>query len=111
MRNIIVLWLFVVIAGSHTKAQSVMTPEGLWQLGRVSAVGLTPDGQQLIYRVSTPVISENSSRVKMYTVSAGGGPAREITTADGLLPDKHLSPDGKHRISVKEFFNWLEETL
>ena len=83
-------------------AQNTMTPEALWQLGRVSAVGITKDGQQLIYRVSTPVISENKSTIKTYAMPLSGGAPKEIESLDGLLQDKHVSPDGKYRISVEE---------
>ena len=102
MRKVIVLSLLFVMVGVDAEAQNVMTPEGLWQLGRVSAVGITPDGQELIYRVSTPVISENANAVKMYSVSLSGGAAREIADAEGLLLDENVSPDGKYRIRVKD---------
>lgn len=83
-------------------AQGVMTPEKLWQLGRVSAVGVTKDGKNLVYRVSTPVISENRSLVKTYSVPVSGGTPREIKSADNILRDMNISPDGKYRIAVEE---------
>ena len=101
MKRVLLCLLGVVIL-FHAGAQNVMTPEGLWQLGRVSAVGITPDGQQLIYRVSTPAIVENTNAVKMYTVPLAGGSHREITSAEGLVKDKNASPDGKYTISVRE---------
>lgn len=101
MNRSIVLLICVVCFG-HTSAQNVMTPERLWQLGRVSAVGLTPDGQQVIYRVSTPDITTNKTNTVTYSVPLSGGDAREVTAVEGLLKDKNISPDGKYRISVKE---------
>lgn len=85
----------------NTQAQNVMTPERLWQLGRVSAVGITQDGKQVVYRVSTPEVSKNASTSKTYAMSVAGGTAQEIKSADALLKDKHVSPDGKFRLSVK----------
>jgi dipeptidyl aminopeptidase/acylaminoacyl peptidase len=102
MRKVIVLCFLFLMTGVCAQAQNVMTPEGLWELGRVSAVGITPDGQQLIYRVSTPVISENTSVVKTYAIPLSGGEPREIASTEGLLPNKNISPDGKYRIDVKE---------
>jgi len=84
------------------QAQNVMTPERLWQLGRVSAVGLTPDGQQLIYSVSIPDVRENTSQVKTYSVPLAGGPARELAGTGGLIRERNLSPDGKYRIVATE---------
>ena len=83
-------------------AQNVMTPETLWQLGRVSPVGITLDGQQVIYRVSTPVILENRSTVKTYSIPLSGGSAIEVEKSEGLLQDKNISPDGKYKINVQE---------
>jgi dipeptidyl aminopeptidase/acylaminoacyl peptidase len=43
-------------------AQNVMTPELLWSLGRVAAVGTSPDGKTLLYKVSkTDIATEKSS--------------------------------------------------
>ena len=83
-------------------AQTVMTPETLWQLGRLSPVGMTLDGQQVIYRVSTPVISENRSIVRTYSIPLSGGNAKEVEKLEGLLQDKNISPDGKYKISVQD---------
>src|SRR5688500_6740969 len=97
-----VLCLVGVIFSSLTYGQTVLTPEGLWQLGRVSAMGITEDGQQLIYRVSTPVIEQNASVVKFYSVPVSGGTSREIPAPETLLKDKNVSPDGKYTLRVKE---------
>ena len=94
--------LACVIFFYTASGQNRLTPEGLWQLGRVSAVGLTADGQQLIYRVSTPALTENSSRVKTYSVSLTGGSPREISDTGSLLKNKNISPDGTKKISISE---------
>ena len=91
--------LFIFFAGS---GQDVMTPEKLWRLGRVSAVGITKDSRNLVYRVSVPVVSENRSLATTYILPVGGGSARQIDDIDGLLRDKNTSPDGRYRISVDE---------
>lgn len=72
-------------------AQNRMTPELLWQLGRVSAVGISRDGKQMVYTVSTPSISENKSKVRRYAIPLNGGAAYE--TEETLVDDKSLSPD------------------
>lgn len=94
--------LFLLLFAPAAFSQNVMTPESLWQLGRVTALGITTDGQQVIYRVSTPVIAENRSDTKTYSVSLSGGVPREVSNVSVLLRDKNLSPDGSHKISVQE---------
>lgn len=101
MKKVIIALIFLPLALTAF-GQNVMTPERLWQLGRVSPVGITADGQQVVYHVSTPVISENRSVTKSYSIPLSGGVSREITNVTALLKDKHVSPDGKRKISVRE---------
>jgi dipeptidyl aminopeptidase/acylaminoacyl peptidase len=43
-------------------AQNVMTPELLWSLGRVAAIGTSPDGKTLLYKIAkTDIASEKSN--------------------------------------------------
>ncbi len=102
MKRTSLAWFAIIAVCSQAVAQQVMTPEQLWQLGRVSPIGITPDGQELVYRVTTPVIENNSSTTRMYAVRLNGSTAREINDTKGLLRDKHISPDGRHRITVRE---------
>lgn len=100
--KILLLVAVSVIFFQHSSAQNVLTPEGLWQLGRVSAVGITDEERQLVYRVSTPVIEKNSSVVRYYTIPVTGGSPKEVVAPEGLLNDRNISPDGKYRLSVRE---------
>src|SRR5690606_25745498 len=77
-------------------AQEVMTPEKLWELGRVSAMGISNDGNSVVYRVTTPSVSENTFSSKYYTVSLQGGNPTEVENHSELYKNKNLSPDGKH---------------
>jgi dipeptidyl aminopeptidase/acylaminoacyl peptidase len=83
-------------------AQDKMTPELLWKLGRVSALGISKDGKYIVYSVSTPDADENKSKRKSYYMPVSGGTPVEITKPDSLLADKNISPDGKYMISNKE---------
>jgi len=81
-----------------TFAQSAMSPELLWKLGRVSAIGLSKDKNFIIYRVGTPDIANDKIPGKTYRIPVNGGPAEELTSAEGLTPNKNLSPDGRYLI-------------
>lgn len=83
-------------------SQTPLTPERLWQLGRVTPLGITKDGRSVIYSVSTPDAEQNKSTRKMYSIPLTGGQPAEITGTDGLLADKNLSPDGKYMLSSRE---------
>jgi len=58
--------------GEHL-AKKAMTPMDLWELGRVSAEGLTPDGQTLIYGVSNYSLESNKSEKNLFTVNISTG--------------------------------------
>lgn len=94
-------WLIGMIAISISiQAQDKMTPELLWKLGRISPMGISNDGQKVVYGVSHYNIEENKSSRKVYTLSLKGGWPQEVASTSDLLSDKHISPDGKHKISV-----------
>ncbi|MBC7949340.1 MAG: S9 family peptidase [Chitinophagaceae bacterium] len=82
--------------------QDRMTPELLWKLGRVTGLGISKDGKQLLYSVSTPDWEANKSTKKNYMIPLTGGTAVQVTNADSLLNNKNLSPDGKYLLTNKE---------
>jgi dipeptidyl aminopeptidase/acylaminoacyl peptidase len=54
--------LFLLMLPFSLMAQNVMTPELLWSLGRVAAVGTSPDGKTLLYKIAkTDIASEKSN--------------------------------------------------
>jgi dipeptidyl aminopeptidase/acylaminoacyl peptidase len=93
------LLLLLTAAPVFCIAQNLMTPELLWKLGRLNAIGVSKDKQYIIYSVSTPDVSQNKSSAKTYRMPVGGGAAEQISSADTLVYNNHVSPDGKWRIS------------
>lgn len=79
-----------------------MSPELLWRLGRVSGMGVSKDGQSVVYSVSIPDWEANKSSRYYYRLPIRGGAPVEINNPDSLLIDKNISPDGKYIISSKE---------
>ena len=100
MKNILLL-TFVLINIS-AMAQNTMTPELLWKLGRVSALGISKDGKNIVYKVATPSVEENKSNSKYYTIAINGGKAVEVTDYKALLNNKNISPDGKYLVYHEE---------
>jgi len=85
-----------------TLAQQNLTPETLWQLGRVTPLGISKDGKLLVYKVGIPSIEENKINSKYYTIPVQGGNATLVEDYKSLLSDKNISPDGKHLLSSQE---------
>ncbi|WP_076421753.1 S9 family peptidase [Pontibacter lucknowensis] len=72
-----------VFAATMVQAQQRMTPEILWQLGRVSAETVTPDGKSVIYGVSYPNVQENNSERNLYAIPVSGGQPTQLTSSKG----------------------------
>lgn len=91
-----ILMLSIVGQRPNLQAQvKPLTPEKLWELGRVSAERLTPDGQYLIYGVSRFDLASNSSERNLYRIPVAGGQAEQITFAKGGESVVHTSADGQ----------------
>lgn len=83
-------------------AQNVMTPELLWKLGRVTPLGISKDGKNVVYKVTTPSVQENKSDTKFFTLPVNGGNPTEVKDTAALLKDKNRSPDGKYIVYNEE---------
>ena len=102
MKKIITILAFILTAVGTVSSQNLMTPELLWQLGRVSASGISKDGKQVVYTVSTPDAEANKSSRKKYVLSLQDGAVAEISNSDSLLLNNKVSPDGKYLLSNEE---------
>jgi dipeptidyl aminopeptidase/acylaminoacyl peptidase len=58
-------------------AQSNLTAEKLWSLGRLNSCSISADGKTFNYSVSIPNVSENKSLTKKYIVPINGGAPKE----------------------------------
>ncbi len=96
------LALSLLLLSTASFSQKKMTPELLWQLGRVTGLGLSKDGKYVVYSVGIPQAAENKTNRQSYIIPVDGGQPLLITKPDSLLTDKNVSPDGKYILSNKE---------
>ena len=76
-----------------TQAQQPLTPEMLWQLGRVSAQAVTPDGKEIIYGVTYYDLDENKAESNLFRIPVSGGAATQLTTEAGNENVVHIDPE------------------
>lgn len=100
MKNI--FFLTLTIMSLAVEAQNTMTPELLWKLGRVTGLGISKDGKNVVYKVATPAVEENKSNSKYFTIPVSGGNAVEVTDYKSLLTDKNISSDAKYVVYNEE---------
>ncbi|MFZ1705251.1 MAG: S9 family peptidase [Saprospiraceae bacterium] len=79
-----------------------LSPELLWQLDRLSALGITKDEKQLVFKLSSPKMEENVINSRFFSIPLNGGPLTTLESAESVLKDKNVSPDGKYKLSHKE---------
>ncbi|MDI1305791.1 MAG: S9 family peptidase, partial [bacterium] len=115
-----ILFTTLIMMSLNAMAQNVMTPELLWKLGRVTPLGISKDGKNVVYKVATPSVEENKSNSKIYILPLSGGNPTEINDTKEVLKDKNISPDGKYivyneevkidKVLGKDFYPALEKS-
>lgn len=80
----------------------VMTPEQLIELNRVSSVGLSKDGLQVIYKTSSIDLKTEKRSTKFFSVAVEGGEPKGLKDTDGLVRDENVSLDGKWKLTTKD---------
>ena len=97
-----VLLIPLLLMSLNVAAQNVMTPELLWKLGRVTPLGLSIDGKNIVFKVTFPSVEENKSDSKLFILPLNGGNAIEIKDTKTFLADKNISPNGKFLVYNEE---------
>ncbi|NCI46357.1 S9 family peptidase [Sediminibacterium soli] len=98
-----VISALAVLLFSTAGAQQRLTPEKLWQLGRVSGIGLSKDRQLLVYSVGIPDKKENRIVRKTYLMATSGGESMPLTQPmDSVMTNRMVSPNGKYLVFTRE---------
>lgn len=79
-------------------AKDLMTPEKLWQVKRVSPLGLNTNKTHVIYQVTTPSVENNDFNKKVYQVSIKDGQTQLLEGYQGQLINDKISPDGSKKL-------------
>lgn len=87
---------------SLAMAQKNLSPQQLLELNRVSSVGLTKDKKAVVYRVTQYDVYADKKTTTYYKQDLKGGKKQQIDDYASLVNDKHISPDGKNTILIKE---------
>ncbi|MGB5464419.1 MAG: S9 family peptidase [Aureibaculum sp.] len=96
------LVIILFLAFSINSIAQVLTPEKLWELERISAVGLTEDGKEVIFTSKSYDIASNNSASKTYKISISGGNVTELGNYNDIYKDPKISPSGNYKIIDKK---------
>jgi len=87
--------LTVLAPAGQAQAQDVMTPELLWQLKRVSAPAVAPDGRKLVFGIRTYDVKANKGDTDLYMIGVEGGQPFQLTDMKGSESSAAWRPDGQ----------------
>ncbi len=76
-------------------AQQNLSPELIWQMGRVGDAHLSPDGNWIVYSVRTPNLKENKSTTSIYLMNSSGMNPKLIAGPADSASGPFWRPDGK----------------
>ncbi|MBT9391927.1 S9 family peptidase [Hymenobacter sp. NST-14] len=77
-------------------AQTTYTPELLMKLGRLGEMQVSPDQKTVAYTVTRYSLADNKGQSDIWTVPAGGGPARQLTNTPATSENTlNWRPDGR----------------
>ncbi len=90
------LLVLLVLSPTLTSGQKkLMTPETLWEFGRVSDVQVSPDGAKVLYGVTFFDVAENRGTRDLFVIPARGGTPVNITNSSTSEGNARWRPDGK----------------
>ena len=64
-----------------TLKTDLLTPEGLWAMGRISAYTPSPDGKCIAYQVGYYSVKENASHHVLCVINTDGSGQKQLTTS------------------------------
>jgi len=101
--------LFWGVLFTLTAQENRLTPELLWELGRVSLMDVSPDEKTVLYGVTYYDIAKNKGSRDLYTVQKDGsskGSAVRLTTTPESEGNAQYRPDGKKIGYLKGGYIW-----
>ncbi len=82
-----------MLAASTLSAQTLLTPELLWKIGRVTLEDVSPNGQMAVYGVTRYDMPENKSTKRLFVVNIATGTTTPITPENLRSGDAKFTPD------------------
>ncbi len=86
---------FTTLTSATAVANEPLSAETMWQLKRIGAPALSPDGRMAVHTLMGYDADKDSGDSDLYVVPTAGGEARRLTSAAGNESEPTWSPDGK----------------
>lgn len=83
-----------ILSVSEALTTDIMTPETMWNMGRIGTPALSPDGKTLAFTITYTDIAEDKNITDIYTLSIEGGKPQRVTTTEANEAQVGWLPDG-----------------
>ncbi|GJQ06308.1 peptidase S9 [Capnocytophaga cynodegmi] len=93
-----------LIAGmiaNFTTAQQPLTPEKLWELNRIGAIGLSSDKNYVFFSVSKPNMEDNTFKKTFYKLSVKGGVPVPVSEKETKKVTEKINASGSKKLIHK----------
>ena len=105
MKKIITNTLLILLLGTSLFGQSTnLTPELLWDMGRVSLEDVSPDGKNIVYGVRYYDVKTNKGSTDIYLLTSNGGVLTRLTDSPESEGNVRFTADGKRIGYLKNGF-------
>ncbi len=91
----LIFTLFLILSTTSYGQYNSLTPEKLWEFGRVSDAQISPDGNMVLFGVTHYNIKENKGKRTLYVCRTDGSGAKVIHDLTHSAYDARWSPDGE----------------
>ena len=106
IKKIILSFVILIFANTGLFAQNKLTPELLWELGRVSIEDVTTDGNSVIYGVTYYNLDKNKGERNLYLVDTKTEKTIQITSELGSEYGASFSDNNKNIVYQKAGQLW-----
>lgn len=72
----------------------ILTPETMWNMGRIGTPKLSPDGKTLVFTITHTNITEDKNYTDIYSLNTSGGTPQRLTTTTANEGQPEWLPDG-----------------
>lgn len=74
----------------------LLSPEIMWQMGEISGIKISPDGEKILYGISYTSIEQNKTGRNLFCVNINSKKSTRLTNEDCKLINETWSRDGKY---------------
>src|SRR5690242_10648219 len=95
MRHVCLLFFLTTLTARAEDARRPMTVEDLWNIKRVGAPAVAPDGKWAVVEVTSFDMDKDESTSNLWLLATDGSQQKQLTYAPGKSTGPRWSPDGK----------------